>query len=224
MKDETRWIKFRQLREMLTDNPDVPVCAIERSIHDDIDEINSVTNIAGNLRNWGGFDLDPTKTPLTKAAPDLGKKGLRVTFKGGFNKTEGEVRKQMAVLDFVCDPERDGMEGEYDPEDKYESGSKRSSTVDQAMTNPLLYRADDGEGDDETAPKNVQLGIENDPSLVFKSYRPMVGEPSVDVLHLQWSSKHVCESSADDGSGEDDGDEQPRGDSHWGFFTWLVIL
>ena len=58
---------------------------------------------------------------------------------------------------------------------------------------------------------------------------------NLDVLKLTWSSKYVCESRADDGKDGDNGDGAPDGNgeedgevkkpgSHWGAFTWIVIL
>ncbi|KAI1337332.1 autophagy-related protein 27 [Xylariaceae sp. FL0016] len=203
-------------------------CAIKRLIDlekDGADIVDKVTPIAGELEIHGGGALDPILSPLSKADPDSGNQGLRVVLQGGYSKTDsGAKRKQQAVIDFVCDDKRDGTEGEYDPEDKYER-SDDPLMARAAAANPLAFRAaedgDNDDGDDETPAKEVQLGIEQDPSLKFNSYGPLLDNSNVDSLHLTWYSKHVCNSEADDGS-DPDSDKKPS--SHWGFFTWLVIL
>ncbi|KAI0533515.1 autophagy-related protein 27 [Xylaria digitata] len=207
------------------------VCAIKRLIKtgEDLDTIETVTPLAGELGIRGGAPLDPEVSRLSKVDPDSGREGLRVVLKGGFGPTETHViRKKHTVIDFVCNKDLDGTEGEYESEDKYES-------------NPSFVEAraeDDGdknEDNDENAPpKEVQLGIEKNPSLVFDRYGPSDSDTNVDVLHLTWSSKYVCESKADDGSdggndkggdkgGDEDGDVKKPG-THWGAFTWIVIL
>ncbi|KAI0025290.1 autophagy-related protein 27 [Xylariomycetidae sp. FL0641] len=212
------------------------VCAIRRLIgvgDEGGDLVDKVTPIAGELEIHGGGALDHEVTQLSQADPDSGKDGLRIVMKGGFDKTEsGAKRKQQAIVDFVCDEDRDGLEGEYDPEDKYE----RYDDALKLRGDPFSFRAadedkdggedgddddDDDDDDDETPAKEVQLGLDKDPSLVFERYGPMEDVSNVDVLHLTWSSKYVCKSQEDDGS--DGEDESPRS-SHWGFFTWLVII
>lgn len=199
------------------------MCAIKRLIiGDKIDAVDEVSSLAG------GVYLDPDITRLSKIDPDSDKKGLRVTLKGGVGSLD--KRKKQTVIDFVCDQDLDGTEGEYDPEDKYESKLDR--------------RADDGKNEDEDEDKDkdkggsseeVQLGIEKNPSLVFNRYGTSESDTNVDVLQLTWSSKYVCESKAGDGKdgnnegGDPDGNGDEDGDvkkpsSHWGVFTWIVIL
>ncbi|KAI2462888.1 autophagy-related protein 27 [Annulohypoxylon bovei var. microspora] len=205
------------------------VCAIKRTG----DTFQKATPIAGDLENVGGRALDPEVTRLSTSDSnsDSKKQGLRLVMKGGFDKTDsGKKREQRTIIEFLCDDKRNGTEGEYDPvDDKYESGTDPL----MARTDPLLFRADDdkgdggdgngdgdggGDGDDTT--KEVQLGIQNDPSLIFESYEPMADDSNIDVLRLTWLSKYACEKRSDDGS--DEPGEKP--DPHWGFFTWLVIL
>lgn len=103
----------------------------------------------------------------------------------------------------------------------------------------MKARAEDDGGEDEdkdgeegTPPKEIQLGLDKNPSLRFDRYGPSDSDTNVDVLHLTWSSKYVCESKADDGKngdGDDGGNEDGDGEtkkpsSHWGFFTWIVVL
>ncbi|KAI1389204.1 autophagy-related protein 27 [Hypoxylon trugodes] len=204
------------------------VCAIKRLG----DTFEKAIPIAGDLENHGGHPLDSEITRLDNS--DTGKQGLLVVLKGGIDRTDsGHKRDQKAIIEFLCDKDRNGTEGEYDPtDDKYESSD---DPLMARATNPLLFRADDdgdngddggdgndgNDGDDGETPKEVQLGIKNDPSLIFRSYAPSEEDPEVDVLRLTWLSKYACEKRDDNGS--DDGpDEKPS--PHWGFFTWLVIL
>ncbi|KAI0133332.1 autophagy-related protein 27 [Hypoxylon sp. NC0597] len=198
------------------------VCAIKR-INDTFEK---AIPIAGDLENHGGGPLDHEVTQFSSSDSDSeAKKGVRLVMRGGYDMTDsGKKRPQRAIIDFVCDAKRNGTEGEYDPaDDKYES----SDDPLMARASPLLFRAadddkgdeGDGDGDDKT-PKEVQLGIDNDPSLIFHSYEPLEENSNVDVLRLTWLSKYACSESDDDGS--DGSGEKPN--PHWGFFTWLVIL
>ncbi|KAI0407956.1 autophagy-related protein 27 [Xylaria palmicola] len=201
------------------------VCAIKRLIKSEgnVDTIFGVTPLAGELGIRGGGPLDPEVSRLNKVDPDSGKEGLQVILKGGFEYIDTHVkRKKHTVIDFTCNKDLDGTEGEYDPEDKYERNDDPHETRAEDVG-----KEDEGNDKDENAPpKEVQLGIEKKPSLVFDSYSPSDSDATVDVLHLTWSSKYVCSSKADDGSdgsgGEDDGVKKPS--SHWGAFTWIVIL
>ncbi|KAI0431384.1 autophagy-related protein 27 [Xylaria sp. FL1042] len=194
------------------------VCAIKRLINTEekIDVIQDATPLAGELAIHGGGPLDHETSLLSEVDPDSGKEGLRVILKGGFDRHN--KRKKQTVIDFVCNKDLDGTEGEYDSEDKYEPNQ-----------DPVEARAEDeGNEDEDTPSKEVQLGIEKNPSLVFDRYGPSDSDSdtNVDVLHLTWSSKYACESKRDDGEdggNDQDGDVQKPG-SHWGAFTWIVIL
>ncbi|KAI8958869.1 autophagy-related protein 27 [Daldinia sp. FL1419] len=202
------------------------VCAIKRVD----DHIDKAIPIAGDIRNYGGGDLDPEVTRLktSDSNSDSKKEGVLLVMKGGIDRTDsGGKRNQRAIIEFLCDKERNGTEGEYDPaDDKYEPNPDAA----MAQVNPLLFRAEDGDEDggdggdgdgdgngDDELPKEVQLGLEKDPSLIFNSYEPLTEDGNIDVLRLTWLSKYACENRDDDGSSEDPS-------SHWGFFTWLVII
>ncbi|KAI5860351.1 autophagy-related protein 27 [Durotheca rogersii] len=192
-------------------------CAIQR--------INGVFNkavpLAGELSDLKGGPLDAqvTRLPTSDSNTDAQKHGLLLVLNGGFSWSEnGDKRNQRVAIELVCDENRDGTEAEYDPaEDKYERGDNPPSRRD-ATTNPLLYRADgdDDKGGDGGAPKDVQLGIDSKPSLIFNSYAPLEKNSDTDVLRLTWLSKYTCDKRAEEGGGGPD--------AHWGFFTWLVIL
>ncbi|KAI2602317.1 autophagy-related protein 27 [Hypoxylon sp. NC1633] len=211
------------------------VCAIQRVG----DTFIKAFPVAGDLELRGGGPLDPEVTRLSTSDSnsDSQKTGLRLVMKGGVSKTDSHSRRdQRAIIEFVCDAGRNGTEGEYDPaDDKYVPGDDGQNDESiQTRANPLLYRAeedggdddggkddgDDGDGDDNTD-KEVQLGVENDPSLIFNSYAPLDTDSNIDVLRLTWLSKYACEKRDDDGSDDESG-EKPN--PHWGFFTWMVIL
>ncbi|KAI1115447.1 autophagy-related protein 27 [Nemania sp. NC0429] len=227
------------------------VCAIRRLIEsgeDKHDEIDLVTPLAGELANHGGSALDHKVTRLSKLDPSSERKGLRVVFKGGFGYTETHIkRKKHTVIDFVCNKDLDGTEGEYeDTEDKYEAMHDRRADDDDKKDDDKKdddkkgdENGDDEDGDkdkdkdkdkdEDATPKEVQLGLDKNPSLVFERYGPDDSDTDVDVLLLTWSSKHVCESKAGDGddgeggNGDEDG-EGKKPSARWGAFTWIVIL
>ncbi|GAP83661.1 putative autophagy-related protein 27 [Rosellinia necatrix] len=209
-------------------------CAIRRLIKtgESVDTIEEVTPLAGELADHGGASLDPEVSRLSKIDPESGKEGLHVLLKGGYGYTaDGHKRKKHTVINFVCNKDLDGTEGEYKSEDKYEPSNAPHAVQAKDNEDDGKDGKDDegegeGEGDENAPPKEVQLGIEKNPSLVFDGYGPSDGDTNVDVLHLTWSSKYVCESRADDGEGGgggNDGDVKRPG-SHWGAFTWIVLL
>ncbi|KAI1368869.1 autophagy-related protein 27 [Xylaria arbuscula] len=214
------------------------VCAIKHFIKDDIDEVLEAIPLAGDLRHHGGYDLDSKVSRLSKIDPDSGKEGLRVLLSGGFALPENHVkRKQHTVIDFICNKDLDGTEGEHDTEDKYEPSQEtvKARAEDEGGEGD---GGEDNDGEEGTPAKEIQLGLDKNPSLRFDRYGPSDDntDTDVDVLHLTWSSKYVCESKADDGKGGDgdkggdkDGDKDGDGEvkkpsSHWGFFTWIVVL
>ena len=109
--------------------------------------------IAGELADYGGKSLDPEITRLTPADLPGGEEdeknsggGLRVILKGGFDDRpeHGNKRDQKAIITFACDPDRDGTEGEFDPEDQYDDGS---DPLARRAMNSLSYREEEGDGE-----------------------------------------------------------------------------
>lgn len=217
------------------------MCAIKHLINTEkeVDEIDEVVPLAGELGIHGGGPLDPKVSRLSKIDPKSGKEGLRVVFKGGFGYMETQKRKKQTVIDFVCNKDLDGSEGEYEAssigshEPRAEDGKDGEEGEDgeDGEDDKDGDEGQDGDDDEDAPPKEVQLGIENNPSLVFDRYGPSDSDANVDVLHLTWSSKHVCQSKEGggkegddkDGNGDEDGDPKKPG-SHWGAFTWIVLL
>ena len=129
-----------------------------------------------------------------------------MVLEGGKHPLDGsDRRKQRAVVEFLCDPDKEGTEGEWEAEDKYKDSA--------------LSRRDDSNDDDDS--DNDHSAIEHqlktdDAALIWESYGP---EEDVDELHLTWYTKHACEKRDDSGDDTDEGTT-----THWGFFTWFVIM
>lgn len=174
----------------------VSVCAIDRLIKNGTDEFIFAYPIAGSLENHGGGPLDSKWTLLRKSTSNEGskKEGLSLEMHGGFRGIGKQKKSQKAIVEFVCDREREGLENLLDPEDKYESPKSRRG---------------EGEKRDEE-PKDDQ----NSPSLQFDSYDTR--DEKVDVLRLNWRTKYACE----DSKGEQDAEKK----AGWGFFTWFILM
>jgi len=188
------------------------VCGTREEIKPDSDDtvVNKVVNIAGNYAHSTGRSLDPKWSwiPDSGSHADVNRKGLRLELNGGkdpFDKRRG--RKQQAVIELLCD---DSVEGTEDFESE-------TTLLDRNF--PKLHRDhDDDDGDDDDDDKGPQGCEDNDAagnrSLSFCSYGP---EDDKEVLRLIWRTKYACRGAAEDGSRGD-------GSSHWGFFTWLIVI
>jgi autophagy-related protein 27 len=125
--------------------------------------------------------------------------------------------KQQAVIEFVCNRDVEGTEGEWTPEDEYDPNGDKSEG-----RRSMLGRREDDDDDDKhehEGKKEKQL-IKEGAALKFLSYgHEQWKDPKFDgeVLRLEWTTKHVCTKKRGE---EGDGDPS----SHWGFFTWLVIM
>ncbi|KAL1877537.1 hypothetical protein VTK73DRAFT_8595 [Phialemonium thermophilum] len=182
------------------------VCAIRHNIDPrkkdakDADEITHVIPIAGELLERGGKAFEWTAERLSTSKSDGGgdadKQGVRLTLRGGVY----ERREQRAVIELLCDPERTGLEGEWESETKYEPGG------DDEEEKRKQWR------EDELGHPEEQLK-KKDTALLWDSYGPSA-DGDVDILKLTWYTKHACETGA----------PVPGRDDSWGFFTWMVIL
>ena len=103
---------------------------------------------------------------------------------------------QMAIIEFVCDKERTGLEGdEKDDRDK-----------DEDDTEDEKFRREESDEMDSSKGK----------SLKFNSYKEeTLDKKTVGVLRLEWRTKYACEDA-----NEDPGESSGR----WGFFTWFIIM
>lgn len=169
--------------------------------------LERVVPIAGNYITQTHRLLDPHWTRLKDSASnaDSEKDGLRVELNGGqypFDKKGG--RQQKAILEFLCDKDKTGLEG--DDNDGFEDDP------DAAKDEKMMRRDDEKEGGD----KKDEGGHSNPKqSLIFQSYKAEGKDGEIDVLRLQWSTKYACEGAAA---------EIPKPGEHWGFFTWLIVM
>lgn len=183
------------------------VCAIEEMIP--LSGTNNATiipiDIAGTYALGGnGKPLDP-KFELLSSSKDgaqIEQGGLRVELHGGQHELK-EIKKkinQRAVIDFVCDPNREGTEGDekdigdFEPESGDSNGERK------------LGPRDDGE---------VGKCEDSEASLRFCGYElEKVDKNDVKTLRLEWRTKYACK----------DVHSGPTQPARWGFFTWFIII
>lgn len=192
------------------------VCAIERLLGEDSNQVSDLIAIAGSLENHGGsaFEYEAKRLKNSESNSDAEKEGLNLVLKGGKNPLSGPLRErkpQKAILEFLCDPEKTGLEGEWSSEDRYEGDDKK------------LRRREEGDGGNEDEDDGSESGVEHqllkeDAALIWKSYKEEEGEG---VLRLSWHTKYACE-KRDGNDDSDDGEKDSS--SSWGFFTWFVIM
>jgi autophagy-related protein 27 len=181
------------------------VCGIE-SVYNPVDDtkmtVEGVIPIAGNYETTSGKGLEPKFSRLK--SEDTKKEGLRMELHGGqFNK-----KNQMAIIEFQCDLDRSGNEG-FEAADGKMGGARAASLLDTRGTaagdiaSLVKHDSEDKEEDDD------------EKSLSFVSYGPT--DDKTDLLRLNWRTKYACEDFEDD-------DNDSSTSSHWGFFTWFIIM
>ena len=151
------------------------VCAISHLITKEHDDFEEVFPIAGELLEKGGKSLDATweRLKASKANADVDKEGLRIEMNGGFKKVDGDKKRyQKAIIEFVCDKSKTGLENLPNPEDPYEDA-------------PAEKRDEEKKDDDKPAEDKT-------PSLTFVSYGQV---DDLDVLRLNWLTQYACEES-----------------------------
>lgn len=199
------------------------MCAIKEKYNqaDKSHIIDEVIPIAGEYTSSHGRGLDPVLTRLKGSASssDAEKEGVRVELSGGRYPDKRGGVLQKAIIEFECDAERTGLEGveggtgkkgkDEDEKEKDEIEGERS--VNASKEDKDKDKEDDG--DDEQK--------EDKSSLKLISYR-REGEADreMQVLRLTWRTKYACEGQ----KGHEDEDTNPSKSSHWGFFTWFLIM
>ncbi|KAI1002987.1 hypothetical protein K3495_g5215 [Podosphaera aphanis] len=177
------------------------VCAMERIISDNTSILERGWPIAGELKEHSGGHIDEKweRLKTSSSYEDSKTEGVRLEMNGGFSvRDDGKKRAQKAVIEFICDESRNGTENLITPEDEYvQQKSKRNGLNNTEIT------PSDAEDDVDFAA----------PSLVFKEYNQ--DREDVDVLHLSWRTKYACENASKLIDHEE---------SHWGFFTWFIII
>lgn len=211
------------------------VCGVKRGKHADKDgyEVFDVRAIAGDMENYGGsptgLDEHVTRLKTSDSISDSKKRGVRIVMNGGRVPLQRGGTEQRAIIEMVCDEEKEGVEGEVDPTGEYVNTP--AETGDNARdASRRLRRADEDEGegdkdkdkDDGPAEHQLLKLDKNATALIFESYGPSVDNGNVvDALRMTWYTKLACEGKRDD---EKEGEGGSGGSEHWGFFTWLVLL
>jgi hypothetical protein len=165
--------------------------------------VEGVIPIAGNYETSTGKGLEPKFERLK--SKDTQTEGLLMEIHGG----QYANKNQKAVIKFECDLDRTGNEGFEAAEGSMVSEGV-AGLLDQKGANATNFGAfvkDDPEDDKQDDGK----------SLIFVSYGAI--DEKTDVLRLNWRTKYACEDFEDD-----DDDDSSRKSSHWGFFTWFIIM
>jgi hypothetical protein len=189
------------------------VCGIREDINLGTGGNSSITpiDIAGTYTTQTGRGLDAKFELLrnSKSNADGGREGLRAILNGGrlpFDSKKNGV-DQRAIVEFVCDKEREGLEGDEkeggDLED--DKDSDKEGDKDDKKEEKLRRREESGKGKCE----------DSDHSLRFCGYQTEEeGKDKVQTLRLEWRTKYACE----------DAPKNVDGGSHWGFFGWFFIM
>lgn len=135
---------------------------------------------------------------------------------GGRHPLEKTGREQRAIVEMLCKKGVKGTEGEWDPSDKYEKVPFEAESAEGEEEGKEGDGAGEGGEDGGDGKTEHQLMMAN-ASLIFDSYGPMADNGNVDVLRLTWHTELACEDAPTDGGSS-------SSSSHWGFFTWMIIL
>jgi hypothetical protein len=185
------------------------VCALRETIHFDEDTNNTFTpiEIAGSFAS-DGRQLDERFELLrnSKSHADSEREGFRAELHGGnFAKIDNQ-----AIIEFVCDRNRTGLEeneiddGKKEPDsgdgDEGKDGDKEKDDKGQS----LRRRGEDSAcGDSNASLRFCKYGIDE-----------LEAGKKIRTLRLEWRTKYACE----------DTPAEPGESSSWGFFTWFIIM
>lgn len=198
-----------KLKDDVGCHPGTRVCGVREDI--DLDGISNSTfhpiDIAGTYAMDSGRKIDAKfeRLKTSKSNSDVTREGLRAALHGGKYPDSKNGTDQRAIIEFVCEKERTGLDDEKkdDGDKKNEDGGDRE---DKKPGEKFIKR--DG--------SSCQGGDEQ--SLRFCGYANEKSDKGKDIktLRLEWRTKYACE----DGQGAAD----PGSSSHWGFFTWFIII
>lgn len=189
---------------------------------------DDVWPIAGEFLHEGRT-LDPEQTRLrnSESHADAEKEGLRLLINGGIH----EKVKQRALIEFICDRKRTGLEGEETAEKKQKQSTVRTSLARARNSNNDTRDGDgkDGQGGDKDEDGGDGSGGDDEPlpdpdagkSLQLISYeQTSIGKDKEEVgtLRLEWRTKYACEDI------KDIDPAPPKKSRGWGFFTWFIIV
>lgn len=191
------------------------VCAEREDIPVDGNSTFHNIDIAGTFTTIDSKQvIDAKFTLLSKSGSnaDVDRQGVRAELHGGKYPFKKEGKDQMAVIEFVCDPERSGLEGDEKDEEGDSPGdddNKDGDDQDKDGDKKEERRWDLGKKDQGGKGKCS----DSDASLRFCGYGPEDDDKTkVDVLRLEWRTKYACKDAPSDSSGS------------WGFFTWFIII
>jgi hypothetical protein len=169
-----------------------------------------------------GITWEAKRLPGDDASQKDGKKeGLRLTLQGG---TTYQQRAQRTVVEFRCNPDLEGTEGEWESVDEYvpaeKKNARREEKKDDDKTDDDKKDGDkkDDKKDDDKDESTPEKQLKKDgAALVWEGYKREKDADGgdMDTLYLTWYTKHACDAAVDEPVAES---------KHWGFFTWVVIL
>lgn len=187
------------------------VCAIREEL--DYGSENSTIqpiDIAGTYKSYNNRDIDAKFEQLrdSKSNSDAGRDGVRATLHGGrfpFDDSKKKGLDQRAIIEFVCDKDRTGLEGDENEGGDLEDDKGDDKKDDDKKEERLKAREESSKGKCE----------DSDASLRFCGYdRESAGkDQEIQTLRLEWRTGLACA----DALPEDNG-------SHWGFFGWFFIM
>lgn len=138
---------------------------------------------------------------------------MRLVLTGGKDPLKGPLKEktdQKAIIEFLCDPDREGTEGEWVSEEKYEKRADDKKDDDKK----------EGGDDKDEGESTLEHQLKHDnASLIWDGFE---NEKSARILRLTWYTKHACEKREESGGGSDDDGDSTS--SHWGFFTWFILM
>ncbi|KAI9849112.1 MAG: hypothetical protein M1837_005342 [Sclerophora amabilis] len=194
------------------------VCAIEHLVHEDghlDDDPIGIKVIAGDFPTSHGWDLDAQWTRLSTSSSnaDSQKEGLRLELHGGRYPFKKSGKKQKAIVEFLCDKGRTGLEEGSSVTDGKDDDDGEDEEEEEEEAKRIRRAGDEDKGEDEDGDGDDKKDTEDTKSLRFISYK--TGEDE-DTLRLEWRTKHACEGQKDE--------EDAAKSGHWGFFTWFIIM
>jgi hypothetical protein len=112
---------------------------------------------------------------------------------------------QRAIIEFVCDKERTGLEGDEKDGGEHEDDKNDDKKDGDKKEDKIRRRDENTKGKCE----------DSDNSLRFCGYdfEEESKDKKVRTLRLEWRTKLACEDAP-----------AADGGSHWGFFGWFFIM
>ncbi|KAH7071595.1 autophagy-related protein 27 [Paraphoma chrysanthemicola] len=184
------------------------VCGLREDINLAVDRNATITpiDIAGTFTSLSGRVIDAKFELLRnpKSNSDSGREGVRAFLNGGRHPFTKDGLNQRAIIEFVCDKEKTGLEGDEKDDGEREDGDKDDGDDDK-KEEKLRRRDDAGKGKCE----------DTENSLRFCGYQQEDEgkDKKVQTLRLEWKTKYACEDAP-----------SVDGGSHWGFFGWFFII